>query len=87
MAARNRGRSPAGGDGPKTNDAKPEPADYEVGRGKPPVHSRFKPGGQGGPGRPKRSKNRQMLFEAEMESTLSLTIDGRARTISKRQLG
>ncbi|MEL7475281.1 MAG: DUF5681 domain-containing protein [Cyanobacteria bacterium J06555_12] len=35
-----------------------EKASYEVGKGKPPKQSQFKPGGKGGPGRPRGSRNK-----------------------------
>ena len=51
-------------------DNPPQP--YEVGYGKPPVHSRFKEGHKGGPGRPKGSKNFSTLWKEEMEETFPI---------------
>jgi hypothetical protein len=57
--------------------------DYEVGRGKPPVHSRFKKGQSGNPrGRP---KNLPALLVDALNEKLVMTIDGERREISKRE--
>ena len=48
--------------------------DYEVGRGKPPVHSRFKKGQSGNPrGRP--AKNLAVLLAAALNETVTVTED------------
>ena len=47
------------------------PRDYEVGYGKPPSHTRFKPGESGNPrGRPRGSRNAQPSFSEERIKTL-----------------
>lgn len=60
---------------------------YQVGRGKPPLHSRFKPGGKGGPGRPKGAKNRATLLREALDTPRPVTIEGRRRRMSAQELG
>jgi hypothetical protein len=64
---------------------------YEVGRGKPPLHSRFKKGNPGGPGRPKGSASRQPDLLSELEEALntkiSFTENGRTTRKSLREIG
>lgn len=62
--------------------------DYEVGYGKPPKHSQFKPGQSGNPrGRPKGSKN----FKGDLLDVLSMTVqiseNGRTKKISSQRAG
>jgi hypothetical protein len=65
--------------------------DYEVGRGKPPIHSRFKKGNPGGPGRPKGSADRKPDLLSELEKALntkvSFTENGRTTRKSLREIG
>jgi hypothetical protein len=57
---------------------------YLVGRGKPPVASRFKKGKSGNPGgRPKGSKNLKTLIRQAMIAQISLQEGSRARKVSK----
>ena len=64
----------------------PKPA-YEAGRGKPPVHTRFKPGQSGNPrGRPKGSSSMATLLEAELSRRVTVSENGRRVTVSKREL-
>ena len=59
------------------------PADYAVGRGKPPSHSRFKPGQSGNPGgRKKGSRNMKSVLEDVMLEEIEMTENGRKRTVS-----
>jgi Family of unknown function (DUF5681) len=58
--------------------------DYEVGRGKPPVHSRFKKGQSGNPRGP-RPKNLPALLIAALNEPVTATIDGERREITKRE--
>lgn len=52
--------------------------DYEVGYGKPPRHSRFKPGQSGNPkGRPRGAKNVDALLRAALYQKVQITRDGR----------
>jgi hypothetical protein len=63
----------------KTNEA---PARYEVGRGKPPKHTRFKLGRSGNPGgRRKGSVNLKMILKSVLESGVELTENGRRRDV------
>ena len=58
------------------------PADYEVGRGKPPRSSQFKPGQSGNPGgRKKGSVNLKTIMTAVLESEIELTENGRKRKV------
>lgn len=60
---------------------------YRVGRGKPPLHSRFRPGGKGGPGRPMGAKNRATLLREALDTPRPVTIEGRRRRMSAQELG
>lgn len=60
--------------------------DYEVGYGRPPRHSRFKPGESGNPkGRPKEARNLATELELELKSGVTVREDGAARRVSKRK--
>lgn len=68
--------------------AKDESTDggYEVGYGKPPKHTRFKPGTSGNPrGRPKKSKNVDALLEKELDAIVTLQEGGQPIRITKRE--
>jgi len=58
--------------------------DYEVGRGKPPVHSRFKRGQSGNPHGPRPKHLPALLVEA-LNDKVVVTIDGERREITKRE--
>jgi hypothetical protein len=58
--------------------------DYEVGRGKPPVHTRFKKGQSGNPRGP-RAKNLPALLIEALDEPVTATIDGERREITKRE--
>lgn len=56
--------------------------DYEVGRGKPPRSSRFKPGQSGNPGgRKKGSLNLKTVLSAVMESEIDITENGHCHKV------
>lgn len=58
--------------------------DYEVGWGRPPVKSRWKPGQSGNPkGRRKGSKNHQTILESLVHQKITVHEGGRSRTMSK----
>ncbi len=60
--------------------------DYEVGYGKPPRHTRFKPGRSGNPrGRPSGSKNLTTLLSEALNEFVIVAENGRRRKITKRQ--
>jgi hypothetical protein len=57
---------------------------YEIGYGKPPKATRFKPGESGNSkGRPKGSKNLATLLEEELSATVPVTENGKRKMISK----
>lgn len=59
--------------------------DYDVGYGKPPMATRFKPGQSGNPrGRPKRIPTLAECVEREARRTIVATEDGTVRRMSKR---
>jgi hypothetical protein len=58
--------------------------DYEAGRGKPPVRSRFKKGQSGNP-RGSRPKNLPALLVEALDEPVVVTIDGERREITKRE--
>ena len=60
--------------------------DYDVGYGKPPLHTRFKLGQTGNPqGRPKGSKNLKTDLLEELAETMRITEGGQERRISKQR--
>ena len=74
---------------PKKGEGRPAEGikrDYEVGRDKPPLHTRFKPGEKKyRPGRPRGSKNLSTLIMEAARDQVTATIDGKQRKISKVQ--
>jgi uncharacterized protein DUF5681 len=62
------------------------PDEYEVGYGKPPQHTRFKPGQSGNPkGRPKGSQNLRSVLHDALFKKVPVTEDGRLCTMSRVQ--
>jgi hypothetical protein len=60
---------------------------YSVGYGKPPEHTRFKPGRSGNPrGRAKGSPNVSTVLNAELSAKMHIVEGGRARKLSKGQV-
>jgi hypothetical protein len=58
--------------------------DYEVGYGKPPKASQFKPGRSGNPkGRARGARSLRTILRREMAQTLTVTEDGKTRRLSK----
>src|SRR5437773_1950751 len=75
--------SPTRGRQPMSSDTQ---RDYEVGYGKPPRHTRFKPGRSGNPrGRPSGSKNLATVLSDALNELVIVAEDGRRRKITKRQ--
>jgi hypothetical protein len=66
---------------PHDHDEEP---DYEIGYGKPPRHTRFRPGQSGNPrGRPKDAKNLSTLVHEALNEPVVVTENGRRRKVSK----
>jgi hypothetical protein len=60
---------------------------YEVGFGKPPRSTQFKPGQSGNPaGRPRGAKNFATAIEQELDCRITVTEDGKRKRISKREV-
>ena len=60
--------------------------DYEIGYGKPPKHTRFKPGKSGNPkGRPKGTKNLATDLSEELAEKIVVNEGGRQLKISKQR--
>ncbi len=67
-------------------DKKSPDDDYEVGYGKPPKHTQYKPGQSGNPrGRPKKSKNVDALLEKELDEFVTLQEGGQTKRMTKRE--
>jgi hypothetical protein len=59
-------------------------AEYTVGRGKPPLHTRFKKGQSGNPRGP-RPKNLPALLVAALNEPVVVSANGESRQITKRE--
>jgi hypothetical protein len=69
-----------------TDDETPPDDGYDVGYGRPPKHSQFKPGRSGNPkGRPPKSKNVDTLIKSELDATVTIKEGGRELRITKRE--
>jgi hypothetical protein len=59
--------------------------DYEIGKGRPPVASRWKPGQSGNPkGRPKKAKGIATMAREALERPLPVIVGGRKQQMSVR---
>jgi len=66
--------------------ASEEPAE-KVGPGKPPRHTRFKPGQSGNPkGRPKGSKNFATILQQQLTKKITITVDGKPRRMTVQEV-
>lgn len=64
-----------------------EPDQSRPSRRNPPVNTRFKPGESGNPkGRPKGRKNLKTVLEKELARRVTVTENGKARKVTKRQV-
>lgn len=60
--------------------------DYQVGYGKPPANTQFKPGQSGNPkGRPKRQPSIQELLEKELKKKILVKVGDQVEKISKKE--
>src|SRR5437870_12780644 len=57
---------------------------YQVGPGRPPLHTRFQKGQSGNPSG-RSTKSLPALLADALDETVVVTIDGRGRTITKRE--
>src|SRR4051794_13642811 len=61
---------------------------YEVGKGRTPKATRFKPGQSGNPkGRPRGSKNAATLAKKELSRKIAVTVNGRKRQMTVAEIG
>jgi DNA modification methylase len=61
-------------------------SEYEIGYGKPPMRTRFRPGESGNPrGRPREAKNLALLLEEELKQRVTINENGRRRRITKQE--
>ncbi|HEU5046642.1 MAG TPA: DUF5681 domain-containing protein [Rickettsiales bacterium] len=61
------------------------PKEYNIGYGKPPATTRFKPGRSGNPkGRKKGVKNFASVFQEELEAYITITENGERKAIPKK---
>jgi len=60
--------------------------DYLVGNCRAPVSGQFKPGNPGGPGRPPKSRNQDTIIREQLDEKRPLTIDGKTKNLSQREI-
>lgn len=69
---------------PRSDESPTESESYEVGYGKPPVHSQFKPGQSGNPkGRPNGSLSLSTMLNAALTEKIEVTKNGKRVKRSK----
>ena len=65
----------------------PKPSDYEVGYGRPPRSSRFRPGRSGNPrGRPKGARSLRTIFDQALREKISYLENGKRNRAERREL-
>lgn len=70
-----------------TNREATDPTSFEVGYGRPPQHSRFKPGQSGNPkGRPKGSRSLKAILEEALSSSVTITDSGIPKKFALQEL-
>lgn len=76
-ASRSRGR------GSSARQQQRDPTDYEVGYGRPPKRTQFKPGRSGNPkGRPKGTRNEATIWLSVFNKKVTIREGGKNRTVS-----
>ena len=61
-------------------------SDYKVGYGRPPEHTRFKPGQSGNPrGRPKGAMNLETLLDKALDAKVTMETQNGTKRITKRE--
>lgn len=71
----------------KPEDRPCEEPDETVGPGKPPRHTRFKPGQSGNPkGRPKGSKNLATELQQQLRKMVTITVDGKQKRMTVQEV-
>src|SRR4249920_1853057 len=64
-----------------------EESTEKVGPGKPPRHTRFKPGQSGNPnGRPKGSKNFATILQQQLRKKVTITVDGKPKRMAVQEV-
>jgi hypothetical protein len=59
----------------------------DVGPGRPPRHTRFKPGQSGNPnGRPKGSKNFATILQQQLRKMVTITVDGKPKRVTVQEV-
>jgi len=68
-----------------SDTAKPAEAEgYKVGYGRPPLHTRFRPGQSGNAdGRPKGARNLASVLEQELNAPVTINENGQRKTVTK----
>jgi len=68
-----------------TNGAQPSDAapEYEIGYGRPPAHTRFKPGHRGCGGRPKKQRNGRTVLKDTLDERITIREGKRTRSVTK----
>jgi hypothetical protein len=70
----------------KPTDSTPA-KDYEVGFGRPPVATRFKPGNKGNPkGRPKKRPTVGQIIEGSLMTKVTVVENGRSKTMTAQEV-